>query len=577
MSEFTHLHVHTEYSILDGLAKVPELIKKSYNDGMRAMAITDHGNMFGVFLFVKEVSKFNSTLSAEDEPFKAIIGCEVYVARKSRFSKSNKEDRSGHHLILLAKNMTGYINLSKLSSYAYSEGFYYTPRLDKELLKQYSEGVIACSACLGGELAQVIMKNNHTIHNGEIPEKMNLTEAGKVIEEFKSIFGDDYYLELQRNGHSEQNLVNEALIRLSSIHNVKYIATNDVHFVNHEDYEAHRMLICINTRRDFFSSEGSMQDEDADNGFAYSGQEYLRTTSEMEELFADYPDAIANTQEVSAKIEPIKIKRDVELPQFAVPAEYENEISYLSYLTWEGAKKRYPEITDEIKERIEFEIDVVKTMGFPGYFLIVWDFIHAGKRMGVRFGPGRGSAAGSILCYCIGITNIDPIKYGLLFERFLNPDRISMPDIDIDIEDSGRDKVLQYVIDKYGIEKVAQIVTFNTMAAKSAIRDCARVLNLNLSESDRLAKLVPTKLPSKKNNQNDKNKNNSNEESEKIIIDSGDSNLVTLGKAFNLVPELHDALTKGSDLVKKTLQFAQKTGRNCSEQWCSCLRSHYRA
>ncbi len=558
MSEFTHFHVHTEYSILDGLAKIPELIKKSYDDGMRAMAITDHGNMFGVFSFVKEVSKFNSKLPAEAEPFKAIIGCEIYVARKSRFSKNSKEDRSGHHLILLAKNMKGYTNLSKLSSYAYSEGLYYTPRVDKELLRQYSEGIIACSACLGGELAQVIMQNNHSSHQGEIQGQLQLTEASKIVEEFKSIFGDDYYLELQRNGHSEQYLVNEALINLSSIHNVKCIATNDVHFVNQEDYEAHKMLICINTRRNFYSSEGAMQDEDADNGFAYSGQEYLRTTSEMKDLFADYPDAITNTQELASKIESIKINRPVELPQFEVPSEYEDEISYLSYLTWEGAKKRYSEITEEITERIEFEINVVKTMGFPGYFLIVWDLINAGKQMGVRFGPGRGSAAGSILCYCIGITNIDPIKYGLLFERFLNPDRISMPDIDIDIEDSGRDKVLQYVIDKYGIEKVAQIVTFNTMAAKSSIRDCARVLNLSLDESDKLAKLVPTKLPSKKNNQSDKNKNNANEDAEKIVVDSGESGLVTIEKAIKLVPELHNALTKGSDLVKKTLQFAQQ-------------------
>ncbi len=556
MSEFTHLHVHTEYSILDGLAKIPELIKKSYDDGMRAMAITDHGNMFGVFSFVKEVSKFNSKLPAEEEPFKAIIGCEMYVARKSRFSKNSKEDRSGHHLILLAKNMKGYTNLSKLSSYAYSEGLYYTPRIDKELLKQYSEGIIACSACLGGELAQVIMRDNHSAHQGEIQGSLQLTEASKIVEEFKSIFGDDYYLELQRNGHSEQYLVNEALIKLSAQHNVKCIATNDVHFVNQDDYEAHKMLICINTRRNFYSSEGAMQDEDADNGFAYSGQEYLRTTSEMKELFADYPDAITNTQELASKIESIKISRPVELPKFEVPSEYEDEISYLSYLTWEGAKKRYSEITEEIKERIEFEINVVKTMGFPGYFLIVWDLINAGKQMGVRFGPGRGSAAGSILCYCIGITNIDPIKYGLLFERFLNPDRISMPDIDIDIEDSGRDKVLQYVIDKYGIEKVAQIVTFNTMAAKSSIRDCARVLNLSLDESDKLAKLIPTKLPSKKDK--DKNKNNANEDAEKIVVDSGDSALVTIEKAIKLVPELQNELTKGSDLVKKTIQFAQK-------------------
>ncbi len=470
MSHFAHLHVHTEYSILDGMTKIPAMIQKAYDDGQRAIAITDHGNMFGVFTFVAEVEKFNANHS--DDPMKAIIGCEVYVARRTRFDKDPKvkDDRSGHHLVLLAKTWQGYRNLSKLVSLGYSEGMYYTPRVDKELLRKYSEGIIACSACLGGELPQAIMKYNFVPNKNEIPISMDLEAADKIVEEFKSIYGGDYYLELQRNGHNEQNLVNEALKVLSQKHKVRCIATNDVHFLNKEDFEAHKMLICINTGKDFHDADASKQDEDADNGMMYSGQEYFKTTAEMEELFEDFPEAIMNTQHIVDKVDVLKLSvKQPATPKFDVPEGFKDEYDYFEYLTYEGAKKRWPEMDDVIKQRLEFELGTVKKMGFPGYFLIVHDFINAGKQMGIRFGPGRGSAAGSAIAYCLGITNIDPIKYDLLFERFLNPDRISMPDIDIDIDDAGRGKVIQYVIDKYGVERVAQIVTFGTLAAKSAV------------------------------------------------------------------------------------------------------------
>lgn len=543
MSKFTHLHVHTEYSFLDGMAKIPDLINKAYQDGMRAMAITDHGNMYGVLDFVGQVEKFNKKLEDGAEKFKGIIGCEVYVAATSRHNKSGKEDRSGHHLILLAKTMEGYHNLCRLVTKAYSEGMYYTPRVDKELLRTYSEGIIACSACLGGELPQVIMRDNQYGGMKMAPEEMDLRSAKKVIEEFKSIYGEDYYLELQRNGHKEQTWVNVALLYLSKECDVKCIATNDSHFVNRDDAEAHKMLICINTRKDYSPAESVSQDEDTDNGMAYSGEEYFKTTAEMEELFSDIPFVITNTQEIVDKIDNISLNAEASLPAFTIPEPFSGEDEYLAHLVWEGAKMRYPDMSEDIRERIAFELEVVNGMGYPGYFLIVWDFMREGRKMGIRFGPGRGSAAGSALAYCLEITNIDPIKYDLLFERFLNPDRISLPDIDIDIDDAGRDKVIQYVIEKYGAEKVAQIVTFNTMAAKSAIRDCARVLKLPLQESDRLAKLIP---------------------------EGG----ATLKEAFSEVRELKEAYENGTPLVKDTLRFAEKlegTIRNSGVHACGVI------
>ncbi|MCL2435443.1 MAG: DNA polymerase III subunit alpha [Lentimicrobiaceae bacterium] len=529
MSTFSHLHVHTEYSILDGLAKIKKLIKKAYDDGQRAMAITDHGNMYGVFEFVEEVEKFNKEYAQKDDKFKAIIGCEVYVAQRTRFNKDKtvKEDRGGRHLILLAKNWTGYRNLSRLVTLSFIEGFYYAPRVDMELLEKYSEGLIACSACLGGEVAKAIMAENPVENNGFVPEILNLNNAIKVVEKYKKIFGNDFYLEMQHNGHKAQLLVNKAMKQLSEICHVPCIASNDVHYVDAEDYEAHRLLICLNTGKNLQDADAAMQDSDTDMGMAYTGQEYLRTTQEMSELFAEYPEAIGNTRKLIEKIEPISLKMDVLLPKFDVPEGFKDEYSYLEHLVFEGASKRWEILTDEIMDRIQFELETVKKMKFPGYFLIVWDFIKAGKEMGIRFGPGRGSAAGSILAYCLDITNVDPIKYHLLFERFLNPDRISLPDMDIDIDDSGRDKVIDYVIGKYGAEKVAQIVTFGTMAARSSIKDCARVLKLPLAESDRLSKLVPG------------------------VLD------ITLEQAYKEVPELKKALDSGEELVKKTLHFAQ--------------------
>ena len=529
MSNFTHLHVHTEYSVLDGMAKIPQLIEKAYNDGQRAIAITDHGNMYGVFEFVKEVEKFNKNEEVASDPMKAIIGCEVYVAQNGADQKSEKEDRSGRHLVLLAKSLTGYRNLSKIVSIAFAEeNFYYTPRVDKKVLRELSEDIIACSACLGGELAKSITQNN-SLNGFNSSENLNLDAAEKVIIEFKEIFGDDYYLEMQNHGHPEQKLVNKAIKILSEKFNVPYIATNDVHYVNQYDFDAHRLLLCLNTGRDYTDADSAVQDTETDTGLLYTGQEYLKTTAEMIEIFEDYPEAISNTQEIVNKIDRIKLSDDVSLPQFPIPDEFENESVYLEHLVYEGAKKRWPEgLSEEIEERIQFELKTVNWMKFPGYFLIVWDFIKAGRAKGIRFGPGRGSAAGSILAYCLEITNVDPIKYNLLFERFLNPDRISLPDMDIDIDDSGRDEVIKYVIDKYGKDKVAQIVTFNSMAAKSSIKDCARVLKLDLKESDRLSKMVP------------------------------DAPGTKLKDAYAAVPELKNELLNGAPLVKKTLQFAQQ-------------------
>jgi len=509
MPYFAHLHVHTQYSILDGAASIEGLIKKTKKSGMDAIAITDHGNMYGVLDFYNK---------AKAEGIKPIIGCEAYITDKSRFDQSSKDDRSGYHLILLAKNHQGYKNLSKLVSLGFTEGFYYTPRIDFEILKQYSEGIIACTACLGGEIPKAIMRYNNISKGADYSSMLfNLDNVYPIVEKYIEIFKDDFYFELQDLGIEEQKLVNQGLLQLAKEYNVKVIATNDVHYVNKEDFEAHTILVCLNTGRDIDDSEG----------LHYTGNEFLKTPEEMQELFSDYPEALANTKEIVDKIEEYELKRDVVLPSFPIPDGFADEFSYLEHLSWEGANKRWKEITPEIKERMDFELDTIKHMGFPGYFLITWDFILEARKMGVRVGPGRGSAAGSAVAFCLEITNIDPIKYQLLFERFLNPERISMPDVDIDFDDEGRDKVLQYVIKKYGKDHVSQIITFGSMAARSAIRDVARVLKLPLTEADRLAKLIP--------------------EGPKVKI----------ADALKQVPELKNAVETGSELVKKTLQFAQ--------------------
>lgn len=497
MPDFTHLHVHTQYSILDGQADIKVLMNKALEYGMKSIAITDHGNMFGVLEFLK---------SARNIGIKPIIGCEMYIADGSRFEKKGREDRSGFHLILLAKNYEGYKNLSKLCSLAYKkEAFYYTPRVDKELLKEYHTGLIASTACLGGEIAQMLL--NH----GE-------QKAEQSLKDYYEIFGEDLYLELMDHGLPEQQEVNKMILRLAEKFNIKVIATNDSHFVNADDAKAHDILVCLNTGRDF----------DDEKRMKYTGQEYLKSPEEMAKLFDYCPEALANTQEIVAKVEDYELYHAVILPSFPLPVGFTNEDEYLRHLAFEGAEKLYNPFNDEVKDRLDFELKVIKDKGFAGYFLIVSDYINEAKKMGVAVGPGRGSAAGSAVAFSIGITSIDPLKYNLLFERFLNPERPSMPDIDVDFDDDGRESVKEYVVKKYGSEKVAQIITFGTMAAKSAIRDVARVLKLPLSEADRLAKLVP------------------------MAPD------MTLKKAFAEVPELRTAKETGSPLVKETLIYAEK-------------------
>lgn len=531
--EFVHLHVHSQYSLLDGKATIQELVDKSIADGMKGVALTDHGNMFGVKEFVNYVKKINSDKEEADQ-FKPIIGCEMYVAKESlhdRKFKDDKIDRS--HLIVIAKNLTGYKNLIKLVSKGWTEGMYYKPRTDHEQLKLHREGLIVCSACLGGEVPQLVMRGEKE-------------EAEKRILWFKETFGDDYYLELQRHETQKENantetypiqvMVNDFLLEMSKKHNIKIIATNDVHFTYENDAEAHDRMLCISTNKKF--NEPRMH---------YTKQEWLKSPEEMHKIFSDIPEALNNTMEIFDKIEVYSIDHGPIMPTFEIPTEFgteeeyrkkfsdedlfneftrdENgnvvmtqeeaekkiarlggvdklyrlklEADYLAKLCMDGARKRYGEnLDEETAERLKFELHIMKTMGFPGYFLIVQDFINVGRdKLDVVVGPGRGSAAGSAAAYCLGITQIDPIKYDLLFERFLNPDRISLPDIDVDFDDDGRARVLNYVTDKYGAEKVAHIITYQTMATKSVLKDMARVMDLSVAEGNRLAKLVPDHLP----------------------------------------------------------------------------------
>jgi DNA polymerase III subunit alpha len=505
MSIFSHLHVHTQYSILDGASNIPNLIEKAKGLGMEAIAITDHGNMFGVKEFHAVATK---------KGIKPIIGCEIYVAKRSISEMTGKEDRSGDHLILLAKNLKGYKNLVKLVSTAWIKGFYYKPRIDKELLAQYREGLIASSACLAGEIQDQIL--NGTMNGAE-----------GVLKGYKDLFGDDFYLEIQRHETYDpeadrsafplQQKVIEAFRKLSEKFDVKIIATNDVHFINAEDAEAHDRLICINTAKDF---------DDPDR-LRYSRQEYLKSEEEMRAIFSDIPEAIDNVAGLVAKIEKYKLDHEPVMPDFELPEGYSDKDQYLRYLTYEGAKKRWGTLTGEQEERIDFELKTIAKMGFPGYFLIVQDFLRAAREMGVSVGPGRGSAAGSVVAFCLRITDIDPIKYGLLFERFLNPDRISLPDIDIDFDEDGREAVLRYVVNKYGHDKVAHIITFGTMAAKMAIRDVARVQKLPLPDADRLAKMIP------------------------------DRPGITLSEAYAEVPELARERESSNKLIATTLKYAE--------------------
>jgi DNA polymerase-3 subunit alpha len=499
--KFSHLHVHTQFSLLDGAASIPNLYKKAIKDGMPALAISDHGNMFGVFEFVAEAYK-NKDENGKVK-VKPVVGCEFYITENRHIKTFTKEQRDKRqHQILLAKNEQGYKNLIKLTSLGFIEGMYSKyPRIDKELILRYHEGLIATTCCLGASVPQAILRKGEEEGENEFKWWLN-------------VFQEDYYVELQRHGMPEQDKVNEVLVRLAKKYNVKIIASNDSHYVEQDDFNAHDILLCINTGekistpalRDFVDDDVSVKDK----RFAFpNDQFYFKTTEEMSKVFHDLPEAIDNTNEIVDKVELLSLTRDILLPnfpidkrfeihtkeekvgKFMVSAQSQNQWEYLKHLTYEGAAKRYAELTDAIRERIDFELFTIRMMGFAGYFLIVSDFIRAGRDAGVFIGPGRGSAAGSVVAYCIGITNIDPIKYNLLFERFLNPDRKSMPDIDTDFDDEGRQKVIDYVVEKYGKNQVAQIITYGTMAAKSSIADVARVMDLPLPESRALTKLVP--------------------------------------------------------------------------------------
>ncbi len=609
MKPFVHLHVHTQYSVLDGQASINALVDKAMADGMPGIAITDHGNMFGIKEFFNYVNKKNGkTKSAikdaekalaevrasenSDEVlrlegeiaalkkkiFKPIFGCEVYVANESLLTHTDKDDR-GRHLIILAKNEKGYHNLVKIVSRAWTEGFYAHPRTDKADIEAHKEGLIVCSACLGGEIPRLI-------HRGDIQE------AEKQVQWWKSVFGEDYYIELQRHkatvpraNHETyiiQEEVNKELLRIAEKFGIKTICTNDVHFVNEEDAEAHERLICVSTGKKL-ADEGRM---------LYTKQEWMKTTEEMNRIFSDLPETLSNTIEILEKVETYDIDHAPIMPFFAIPEEFgteeeyrrrisekelfdeftrdENgnvvlsqeeaekkikklggydklyrikfEADYLAKLAYEGAERRYGNpLSDELQERIKFELHIMKTMGFPGYFLIVQDFINASRdSLGVSVGPGRGSAAGSCVAYCLGITQIDPIKYDLLFERFLNPDRISLPDIDVDFDDDGRARVLQYVTDKYGAENVAHIITYGTMAAKSALKDVARVEGLPIPESDRLTKLIPRRMPEV----------------------NGKELKPTLTNCYQHVPEFKAEMNNPNPLIQETLKYAEQLEGN---------------
>ena len=501
MSQFSHLHVHTQYSLLDGAANIGSLYDKAVKDNMPAIAITDHGNMFGAFEFVSQAWKKTKVIGKDDQGndilaplVKPIVGCEFYVVEDrfiKTFTKEQKDKR--YHQVLLAKNAQGYQNLVKLTSLGFIEGLYSKyPRVDKKLIEQYHEGIIATTCCIGAYVPQTILNEGEE----------------KAEQEFKwwlDLFGEDYYIEIQRHNIKEQELINHTLMKFAKKFNVPVIATNDSHYTERDDYNAHDILLCINTGEkqstpgfdDFVNDEIQLKNR----RFKFpNDQFYFKTTDEMSQLFKDIPESLDNTNAIVDKVEVLNLKRDILLPAFPIPASFQihpdsnmNQWEYLQHLTKEGAQKRYSEITPEIQERLDFELFTIRTMGFAGYFLIVSDFIKAGREMGVFVGPGRGSAAGSVVAFCIGITNIDPIKYNLLFERFLNPDRKSMPDIDTDFDDEGRQKVIDYVVDKYGKNQVAQIITYGTMAAKMSIKDVARVMDLPLVESNMLAKLVPDK------------------------------------------------------------------------------------
>ena len=605
MPQFVHLHVHSHYSMLDGMSKIPDLVKKARKCGMNAMALTDHGNMFGIKDFLDTVAKVNGKLGEGETPFKPIVGMEAYCARRTLYDKDknikgiNPEngreriiDRSGNHLILLAKNLKGYHSLCKLASIAYTDGFYDRPRIDHNVLEQYKEGLIVCSACLAGEVPQHIMAGD-------------LDAAEQSILWFKERFGGDYYIELMRHKtdmpgantqtYEVQERVNPVLVELARKHGVKIIATNDVHFVEEEHGDAHDHLICLATGKDFADP----------TRMHYTKQEWLKSPEEMAAIFPDLPEALENTLEVAEKVETYSIDSDPLMPVFPIPEGFGREedwrarlteedlfneftrnergeevlsreaaekkikklggynklyrikfeADYLEHLVWQGARKRYladrPEMSDqeikealseEVRERIVFELHTIKTMGFPGYFLIVSDYIRAAREeLGVSVGPGRGSAAGSVVAYCLWITDLDPLRYNLLFERFLNPDRISLPDIDVDFDDAGRDRVLEWVTQKYGKEKVAHIITYGTMATKSSIADVGRVEKIDLKLVNEIKGYIPDRgFP------------------DNVKDENGKTPKVNLHNCYKYVPELKAIMEGGDEHLKQVLTYAEE-------------------
>lgn len=458
-TKFCHLHCHTSYSLLDGAANIKALLQQSKLLGMPHLAITDHGNMFGVPQFVK---------IAKNEGVKPIIGCETYLAADMHDHK----DKKRYHQLLLAKNEEGYNNLSKLCSLAYTEGFYYKPRIDKKIIKQYAKGLIATTCCLAAEVPQAIL------HKSE-------EEAEAIFLSWVEIFGADYYIELQRHGLAEQDQCNKVLIEWSKKHGVKMIATNDVHYIKQADSTAQDIMLCLQTGSQYDDPNRMRFDND---------QFYLKSPEEMLKAFSDVPEAVHNTMEIVDKVTEFSLERPILMPVFEVPEGFKSQEEYLTHLSFAGAEKRYGTISPELKARLDYELGVILKMGFAGYFLIVQDMVDKAKSLGVFVGPGRGSGVGSVVAYCLGITDVEPLHYKLLFERFLNPERVSMPDFDIDFDDEGRQKVIDYLVEKYGHDQVSHIITFNAMGAKSAIRDVGRVLGLPLSKTDALAKLVPDKL-----------------------------------------------------------------------------------
>ena len=576
MEDFIHLHVHTHYSILDGQSKIPRIVDKAVADGMKGMAITDHGVMFGIKEFTDYCAKINKGRKKEGlEPFKPIIGCEMYVARHSKFDKvAENGDKSGHHLIVLAKNYKGYKNLIKLVSRAWVDGYYYRPRTDREDLEKYHEGLIVCSACIAGEVPAKVLKGD-------------IEGAREACKWYHNIFGDDYYLELQRHEVTDPTLIanretfplqqqaNKALIEMAREFGIKLVCTNDCHFEDKETAEAHDHLLCLSTGKD-------LNDPDR---MRYTKQEWFKTRQEMNDVFSDIPEALSNTLEILDKVEMYSIEHGPIMPFFPIPESFgteeewrqkfstddlyrefttdENgnnqlspeegqkvidrlggydkiyrikfEADYLAKLAYDGARdpSRYGEnLSDEVKEHINFELHVMKTMGFPGYFLIVSDFINAARtELGVMVGPGRGSAAGSVVAYCLGITKIDPLKYDLLFERFLNPDRVNLPDIDTDFDDDGRGRVLQWVMDKYGHENCAHIITYASMATKNSIKDVARVEKLPLDISNALCKAIPERLP--------------------------DGLKMNLTNAIKCTPELREAESSADPRERNTIKYAK--------------------